>query len=198
MNWNNNTPPKVNSKTCSFCLICFKTIGKQILKNCVWGDQFLYQRIRRLNYLNIATESTLPHCCPALCPGLRIVVLSTNMILWSLSTTSFFLYLPCPFGTLISILLFSSSSHFNLFPSPFTFPYTKLSHITLISTSSPVLLLSTMPTPFSSCFLHVFHPTRCVYPLKVAIHVKITLLSRMPQKIHRDDIRVKSNISANR
>lgn len=147
MSWNNNTLPKVNSKTCSFCLICFKTIGMQILKDCIWGDQFLYQRSRRLNCLNIATESTLPHCCPALCPGLWIVVLGTNRILWPLSTTSFFLYLPCPFGSLISILLFSSSSHFNLFHSPFTFPYTKLSHITFNFFSyQPCQLL----------FLHVF------------------------------------------
>lgn len=189
-------PPKVNSKTCSFCLICFNTIGMQILKNCIWGDQFLYQRSRRLNCLNIATESTLPHCCPALCPGLWIVVLGTNMILWSLSATSFFLYLPCPFGTLISILLFSSSSHFNLFPSPFTFPYTKLSHITLISTSSPVLLLSTMPTPFSSCFPS--NKVRVSSESSNPCKNHNSLLSRMPQKIHRDVIRVKSNISANR
>lgn len=126
MNWNNNTPPNASSKASSSCFIYFKTTGVQVSRNCIWGNQFLYQRSRRLNCLNNATEFTSPAAALFSHPGLWIVVLGTNVIFWSFRssvyTVSFFFYPPCPFGTLIPILLFSSFSHFNFFSHPSPFP----------------------------------------------------------------------------
>lgn len=203
MNWKNNTPPNASSKACSFCLTCFKTIGMCIFKNCIRGKKFLYQGSRRLNLLNIAPDFTSPRCCSALCPGLWRAVLGTNTVflgfrcslsivspfplsslsLWyaCLSSSQFFSFLP------LSISIYFLSFHLSI--------HQAFSHNTFISIFTPVLL-STTSTSFSSYF-----PCNkvCISPESTDLHKDHTpLLSRMPWKIRRVVIRLRSNTSANR
>ena len=202
-NRNYNTSPNESSKACSFCLISYKTIGMHILKNCIWGDQFLYQKSRRLHCLNITAEFMSPHCCPALCPGLWIVVLGTNVVFWSFrgshSTISLFLYPPCPFGTLISILLFSAFTYLNLFshPSPIPMPCFLIWHlyVNFYSSFPPLNHANSFFFILSSCY-----PCYNVCTSSESGHSHkdhTPLLSKMPQIIHRDVVMLKSNTPAN-
>lgn len=107
-----------------------KTLG-----NSIWGNQFLYLRSIRLN---------LHHHTAAL-----LSAWSRDWLYWA-QTRLFLVNPPCPFGTLISTLLF-----FFLFPFQFFLTlhlYQTFSLNSSISIDTPILFLPTMQSPFPSYF----------------------------------------------